>query len=223
VINEMRHCLPGISATPPELQTLHNLWNLAHALAVKASLLPIRPIGQLATSLDFLLHELNESPEELNPSTLRTIGQALDLLSTLSSSAGVERIPDPALANLLVVDDEEGAREFITSALQLAGLNSDSAPSPSRAIEKLDAKRPDVIFLDVGLPEMNGFELCTKIRAIDAHKATPIVFITGMATFQNKAKASLSGGNDFVGKPFNLCELGLKALIWLFRSKLQAV
>ena len=44
-----------------------------------------------------------------------------------------------------------------------------------------------------------------------------------MATFQNKAKASLSGGNDFVGKPFNLAELGVKALMWLCRGQLEMV
>jgi DNA-binding response OmpR family regulator len=220
-INEMRHCLPGLSVMPPELPALHNLWNLAHAFSVKAGLLWSKPLAQLAGALDVLLHDLNESPEQVNPSTVRTVGQALDFLSTITKPESMERLTDPSGANLLVVDDEDSAREFISMALQLAGLNSDCAASPSRAIEKLEQKPADLIFLDVGLPEMNGFELCTKIRAVEAHKTTPIVFITGMATFQNKAKASLSGGNDFVGKPFNLPELGLKALIWLFRKQLQ--
>jgi CheY-like chemotaxis protein len=70
---------------------------------------------------------------------------------------------------------------------------------------------------------MNGFELCTRIRTLESHKRTPIVFLTGMATFQNKAQASLSGGNDFVGKPFHLPELGLKALIWILKGNLNLV
>jgi DNA-binding response OmpR family regulator len=222
-INEMRHCLPGISTASPELSALHNLWNLAHAFALKAAFLSSRPLGRLVDALDILLHELNEAPEDLNPSTVRTVGQALDFLSTITTPGSMERLTDPSAANLLVVDDEDSARRFISSALEIAGLSTDCAASPSRAIEKLEGSRPDLIFLDVGLPEMNGFELCTKIRAVEAHKKTPIVFITGMATFQNKAKASLSGGNDFVGKPFNLPELGVKALIWLFRGQLRMV
>ena len=219
-INQMRHCLPGISESPPELPALHNLWNLAHSFAEKAALLPGKPLAILARALDLLLHELNGSPDQLNPSTIRTLGQALDFLSAVIQSGNAGRLTDPAVARLLVVDDEESARRFIGAALQLVGLKSDSAGSPSLAAGKLDGNKADLIFLDVGLPEMNGFELCAKIRTFDDHKTTPIVFLTGMATFQNKARASLSGGNDFVGKPFNLPELGLKALIWIFRGQL---
>ena len=68
---------------------------------------------------------------------------------------------------------------------------------------------------------MTGFDLCARIRNLEVHQKTPIVFLTGMASFQNKALASLSGGNDFIGKPFNLPELGVKALIWIFRGQLD--
>jgi len=78
----------------------------------------------------------------------------------------------------------------------------------------------DLIFLDIGLPEMNGFDLCTKARTNALNDKTPIVFITGMTTFQNRVQSSLSGGSDFVGKPFNIPELGLKALIWVLKGQL---
>ena len=222
-INRMRHCLPGVTATPPELPALHDLWNLGHAFAQKTALLPYKPFAQIAASLDLLLHDLNQTPEQLNPSTVRTVGQALDFLATISKPECLSRLTDPSDSSLLVVDDELSAREFITSALQLAGLNNECADSPEHAIEELNRKKASVVFLDVGLPGMNGFELCTKVRAIKNYKNTPIVFLTGMATFQNKAKASLSGGNDFVGKPFNLPELGVKALMWLCRDQLEMV
>ena len=222
-INRMRHCLPGIVATPPELPALHDLWNFAHAFAQKTALLPYKPFAQIAGSLDLLLHDLNQTPEQLNPSTIRTVGQALDFLATIAKPECLARLTDPAAASLLVVDDEDGARQFITSALALAGLKNDCADSPASAIAKLNGSAMNLIFLDVGLPEMNGFELCTKVRAIEQYKNTPIVFLTGMATFHNKAKASLSGGNDFVGKPFNLPELGVKALMWICRGQLEMV
>lgn len=222
-INRMRHCLPGVSATPPELPALHDLWNLAHAFAQKVALLPHRPLAQIATSLDMLLHDLNQTTDQLNPSTIRTVGQVLDFLATIANPECLARLTDPSDASLLVVDDEPGARQFITAALQLAGLKNDCAESPKHALEKLNGSAMNLIFLDVGLPEINGFELCTKVRTIAEYKDTPIVFLTGMATFQNKAKASLSGGNDFVGKPFNLPELGLKALMWLCRGQLATV
>ena len=222
-INRMRHCLPGFAATPPELPALHELWNLAHAFAQKTALLPYKPLAQIAGSLDLLLHDLNQMPAQINPSTTRTVAQALDFLATIAKPECLSRLSDPGQAPMLVVDDEDGARQFITSALQLAGLQNECAESPSRALEKLNGSKMKLIFLDVGLPEMNGFELCTKVRAIEQYKNTPIVFLTGMATFQNKARASLSGGNDFLGKPFNLPELGVKALMWLCREQLAMV
>jgi CheY-like chemotaxis protein len=220
-VNRMRHCLPGVAAKPPELPALHELWNLAHAFAQKAALLPYKPFTQITAALDMLLFDLNQTHDQLNASTIHTVSQALDFLAGISTPECLASLPDPATTTLLVVDDEDGARQFIGAALDIAGLKSDFAESPSQAMGKLEASNFDLIFLDVGLPEMNGFELCGKIRALEKCKDTPVVFITGMATFLNKAKASLSGGNDFVGKPFNLAELGLKALLWLCRRQLQ--
>ena len=221
-INRMRHCLPGVAAKPPELPALHELWNLAHAFAQKVALLPYKPFTQITGALDLLLFDLNQTHDQLNASTIHTVSQTLDFLAGIATPACLASLPDPAAATLLVVDDEDGARQFIGAALDLAGLKCECAESPAQALEKLNKSDFDLILLDVGLPEMNGFELCGKVRAIEKYKDTPVVFITGMATFLNKAKASLSGGNDFVGKPFNLAELGLKSLLWLCRRQLQA-
>jgi CheY-like chemotaxis protein len=220
-INQMRHCLPGVATKPPEPGSLRGLWFFIHGFAERALLLPARPLAQLLGAMDLLLHDMVESSEQVNPSTLRTIGQALDFVATISNPDVLKRLADPSAARIMVVDDEPSALQFISAALHLAELKCDSAETPSIALEKLGAGRWDLIFLDIGLPQVDGFGLCTKIRAIDALKTTPIVFITGMATFKNKATACLSGGNDFVGKPFNLCELGVKALTWLYRGQLK--
>jgi DNA-binding response OmpR family regulator len=222
-LNWMRHCLPGLVTASPDLKTLRQLWALAHGYAEKVALLSRKPLAQVAAAFDMLLFDLNEMPEQVNPSTLRTIGQAIDFLQMLAMQEEFTRDMDTSNARVLVVDDEESARQFIIAAMMLGGLKNDWAATPNTALEKLKAAPADLILLDVGLPEMNGFELCTKIRALDSHKKTPIVFLTGMATFQNKAQASLSGGNDFVGKPCNLSELALKSLIWFFRGKLGQV
>jgi CheY-like chemotaxis protein len=220
-LNQMRHCLPGLVSQPPDLQALRMFWTLIHNFADRAAMLQTKALHRVASAVDLLLSDLNEMPEQLNPSTLRTLGQAIDFLGLLSDPSTLSRAEEPSNARIVVIDDEASAREFIASAMQLAGLRDEEAATPSEALQKLDGKDCDLIFLDVGLPEMNGFELCTRIRALEAHKTTPIVFLTGMATFHNKAQASLSGGNDFVGKPFNLPELGVKALIWILKHQLH--
>jgi DNA-binding response OmpR family regulator len=154
---------------------------------------------------------------------MRTLSQALDFLATLLPETVRLRLKDPGAAQVLIVDDEEGARKIIMAAMRLASLKSVAADTPTTALAALGVQSFDLIFLDVGLPEMTGFELCSKIRALQLHEKTPIVFITGMATFQNRVQSSLSGGNDFVGKPFNISELGLKALIWVFKGQLGLI
>jgi DNA-binding response OmpR family regulator len=221
-INDMRQCLPGVSAQPPESAALRDLWALVHGFAGRAMLLPYKPLTQFAIALDMLLYDLDETPAQLNSSTLRTVGQAIDFLATILKPERLTRLADPSTAKVLVVDDEPSALLFISAALKLAGLQCESAAAPSSGLEKLSRHPWGLIFLDIGLPQVDGFELCTKIRAIEDHKRTPIVFITGLATFKNRATASLSGGNDFVGKPFNLPELGVKALTWLYRGQLEA-
>jgi DNA-binding response OmpR family regulator len=222
-INQMRHCIPGLVSTPPDGAMLTSMWAYAHAFAERFHFLGNRPLSQFAAAFDLLMADLSEMPEQLNPSTLRTVGQAIDFLAMLIASDVPVIQKDASNAKILIVDDEESALQFITAAMGMAGLKNDTAASPTTALEKLDGKSSDLIFLDVGLPEMNGFDLCQRIRTLEEHQKTPIVFLTGMATFQNKAQASLSGGNDFVGKPFNLPELGVKALMWLFRGQMAHV
>jgi DNA-binding response OmpR family regulator len=68
---------------------------------------------------------------------------------------------------------------------------------------------------------MDGFELCKQIRTLAIHTATPVVFLTGLATLENRVQSSLSGGNDFIAKPFNLHELSVKAITLLLKAQLQ--
>ncbi len=219
-LNQMRRCLPGLVSERPDLSILNSLWATSHAFAERVALLDGRNLAHFATALDVLLAELFEFPEQINASTTRTIGQAIDFLATLVVPGAPDTGADTGKARIVVVDDEASTREFIAAALKLSLLQCEGVESPFSALEKLTGKRCDLIFLDVGLPEMSGFDLCAKIRALHEHEKTPIVFLTGMATFQNKALANLSGGNDFVGKPFNIPELGLKALMWLLRGQL---
>ena len=60
---------------------------------------------------------------------------------------------------------------------------------------------------------MNGFELCTKLRTLPAYKKTPVVFVTSLNDFESRANSTMSGGNDFIAKPFLFIELAVKALV----------
>jgi DNA-binding response OmpR family regulator len=87
-------------------------------------------------------------------------------------------------------------------------------------LELMGGKHFDLIFLDVDMPVMNGFELCTKLRSLHLHKKTPVVFVTSLTDFESRANSTISGGNDLIAKPFVFMELAVKALVYVMRGKL---
>jgi DNA-binding response OmpR family regulator len=219
-ITAMRRALHGISRDSSDTAAARDLFQQVHQLTEQMAVLNQKPVFHLTSAMEALIFDLYRLPEHANPSIIRTLGQGLDFLANLLTEKNRLRANDPAMAKVLIVDDEDGARKIVTASMQLVNLKPISADTPSAALSALKIQEFDLIFLDVGLPEMNGFDLCTKVRALPAHKKTPIVFITGMATFQNRVQSSLSGGNDFVGKPFSVPEMALKALIWVFKGQL---
>jgi DNA-binding response OmpR family regulator len=70
------------------------------------------------------------------------------------------------------------------------------------------------------MPGMDGFELCSKIRQTSSNPLTPIVFVTSQTELDARAKSSLSGGNDFITKPFLTFEITVKALVLAIRCRL---
>ena len=94
-------------------------------------------------------------------------------------------------------------------------------PIPNAALNLLTEKQFDLVFLDVDMPGMTGFELCTKLRALPQYKKTPVVFVTALSDFDSRTSSMMAGGNDFIAKPFLFIELTVKALIHVLRARLQ--
>ncbi|HEX4084355.1 MAG TPA: response regulator [Chthoniobacteraceae bacterium] len=222
-INNLRVSLHDFVKDPRAGTGLYELFRQAHQLSHRVGMLHIEALGRLTSSLEGLIYDLYAMPEQINPSIVRTVSQAIDFLVVLFEEKNVPRLKDPASADVFVVDDEPPARQMIAAAMRLVGLKITCADDSEMALSVLGDNTFDLIFLDVHMPNTNGFELCTQIRQLEDHHKTPIVFITGMNTFQNRAQGSLSGGNDFIGKPFNLLELGIKALMWIFKGQLAAM
>ena len=222
-ITALRRSLHGLSRDTTDAAALRELFQHIHGLAEQMAMLGQKPLFQFTSALEALVFDLIQLPGQTNPSAIRTLGQALDFLALFLQEPHRSRARDCAAAHVLVVDDEDGARKIIAAAMRLVGLGALTVDAPTAALTALGIQTFDAIFYDIGLPEMTGFDLCTRTRALPQHEKTPIVFVTGMSTFQNRVQSSLSGGNDFVGKPFNVAELGLKALLWVFKGQLGLV
>jgi DNA-binding response OmpR family regulator len=203
-------------------QHVQHLYRRVHSFTSNAGLVGMSRIAQLADALEALLRELHENPGNLNASTLRTVASAIDFLDIVSRRDSEESPPRVPPAEVLVVDDEAISRRAIVYALDKAKLPSVSLEDPVRALEVLDGKHFDLIFLDVDMPRMNGYELCSRVRGLSEHKKTPIVFVTSLTDFESRANSSVSGGNDFIAKPFMFIELAVKALVHVFRNQVES-
>jgi DNA-binding response OmpR family regulator len=91
---------------------------------------------------------------------------------------------------------------------------------PTVALQNLEQKSYDLIILDIEMPAMNGFELCSKLRALPTNAQTPVIFVTTLSDFESRAKSSLSGGNDLIAKPFVFIELTVKALMYVLKRRI---
>jgi CheY-like chemotaxis protein len=204
------------------LKPLHELYRRIHAVTGNAGIAGMPQIAHMSDALEALLKELYEKPKNITPSTLRTVASAIDLLGVLFEqgiSLDKLEIPPP---NVLVVDDEAISRRAVTYALEKAKLKSVSVEDPAAAYDLLAENHFDLVFLDIDMPGMNGFELCTKLRQLPAHKKTPVVFVTSLTDFDTRTSSMMSGGNDLIAKPFLFIELAVKALVCVLRGRLQA-
>jgi len=203
------------------LKQLHELNRKIHALANNAGISGMTDIGQMADALEALLKELHDKPKNINTSTLRTIASAIDFLGQLfhrGESTGEAALPP---AKILVVDDEVLSRRAITYALEKAKLQSTNVEDPLAALKLLTDSPFDLVFLDVDMPGMTGFELCANLRALAMHKKTPVIFVTSLNDLESRTNSTVSGGNDFIAKPFLFIELAVKALVYVLRSRVQ--
>jgi DNA-binding response OmpR family regulator len=175
----------------------------------------------MSSAFEALLKEVYEKPKNINSSSIRTIAAAVDFLGFLFDKGTLPDKQEIAVSKILVVDDEAISRRAIVYALEKAKLKSINVEDPQEALQLLQDNEYDLVFLDVDMPNMNGFELCAKLRSMHQHRRTPVVFVTSLNDFDNRTSSTMAGGNDFIGKPFLFIELTVKALIHVMRNRLQ--
>ena len=108
-------------------------------------------------------------------------------------------------ARLLVVEDEPNIRELLATSLRFAGFEVHVAADGATALKQAAEHEPDLVVLDVMLPDMDGFTVTRKLRG--SGRLLPIVFVTARDSLEDKIKGLTVGGDDYVTKPFSLEEV----------------
>jgi CheY-like chemotaxis protein len=191
----------------------------AHALVSGAAAAGFQVLAQLTGLLEALLRELRDGPHKVNPSNLRSLAVALDVLGGMLKPEGGWLLSFPQTPLALIVDDDIISRRTMRAALHKAGVRAVCIPDAESALQLLEDNDFDLILSDVMMPGMDGFAFCEKLRKLPRGKAVPVVFITSLSGFEARMRLALAGGTDLVGKPFSMPELGLRALCCVVKAQ----
>ena len=170
-------------------------------------------LATLTSALDRLFTGLSRDVEAVNVSTLKTICHATDfMLLALSSRSGREEMGRTPIRVLAVDDDPVCLRTMSLLAVNNKTLSVVVCDGSEAALRELKSGHFDLIFSDIMMPGMNGFDLVTALRKLPQHSATPVVFVTCLSDFETKSRSVLTGSCDFIAKPFTAAEVLVKAL-----------
>jgi len=122
------------------------------------------------------------------------------------------------LANILVVEDEPSIRDSVVYALESEGFAVDWAGAGTDALSKVKETSYDLIVLDVGLPDMSGFDVCRELRLTSQ---VPVIFLTARASEVDRVVGLEIGADDYVTKPFSPRELSARVRANIRRSQLH--
>ena len=118
---------------------------------------------------------------------------------------------------VLVVDDEAPITELLSTALRYMGYEVMTAGTGSAALESASKNPPDLVVLDVMLPDIDGFEVCRRLR--EDGDFVPVIFLTARDAEDDRVTGFIRGGDDYVTKPFSLEELTLRIAALLRRTR----
>lgn len=114
---------------------------------------------------------------------------------------------EPKTSSVLVVDDNEANRSLARHTLEDEGYRVIVAEGGAAAVATFEREHPDCLLLDVNMPEMNGFTVCERIRALPGGESTPVIFLTALRDVDTFDRALRAGGDDFLTKPVRPTEL----------------
>jgi DNA-binding response OmpR family regulator len=223
-VSEMRKLLQETSKAQEAARAPHveALYRKVRSFATNASMAGLPSLAKMGAASEALVKEMMEKPKSVTASTLRTTAHAIDFFAELSKPGLPGDLADNPPIDILIVDDEMLSRRAIVYALEKAFLKATPVEDGEAALAKANSTKFDLIFLDVNMPGMDGFQLCDKLRNETTNKTTPVIFVTGSADFQVRAQSTLRGASDVIAKPFMFIELTVKALTFALRHRIEA-
>ena len=124
-------------------------------------------------------------------------------------------------SDILIVDDTPANLQLLSKILSEQGYRVRPVPSGSMALSAARVEPPDLVLLDIRMPEMDGYTVCERLKADEKTRDTPIIFISALDATQEKVRAFRVGGLDYITKPFQVEEVLARVETHLALRKLQ--
>ncbi len=210
-----------LQEAPDNHQNLEDVGHFFHRLAGTAHSLEYPTLGRLSMICENLAQLIQEGMVSDRSKAIEIFSDGLAAVEEIlqqntSDSRNKAPIPIP-LSNrstqnsnkfrIMVIDDDPFSASLIDNCLRSAGFISSCCTKPEKTLQALDEERPDLLILDVDMPEMNGFDLCRLIRKHPAMTFTPVIFVTRKGDVEQRVHGLEVGGNDYISKPFDPQEL----------------
>ncbi len=157
---------------------------------------------------DLMLEDTEAMPSWINPCERSSYDS---LVSRTQQADGLQvNVFDTDAPKVLVVDDHAASRMTSVALLAMEGYEVIEADSGTSAIALIAQKQPDLILLDVMMPEMDGFEVCQRIKHSEQTRLIPVIFITALNDRRSRIRGIEVGADDFLTKPFDRLELAAR-------------
>jgi DNA-binding NarL/FixJ family response regulator len=127
---------------------------------------------------------------------------------------------DTHLASVLIVDDTIDTLRLLSDLLSEHGYDVRAVTNGRQALEAVERDPPDLILLDIGLPELDGYEVCRRLRSSERSHDVPVIFITALSDTTDKVRAFEAGGVDYVTKPIAVEEMLARIRVHLANARL---
>ena len=217
-----RDALERMRRTPGDPVALQDLRGFFHRIAGTAETVDFAVLGRLAAACETVADALTEGSMQPGRRAIQAFSDGLAGVAHVlqetpagappERSTSVETLAAPvpqegAPSRILVIDDDPFSARLVDSVLRSAGFVSSFCCEPDKAFDAILQESPDLIILDVVMPEMDGFDLCRRVRAHPGLQLTPIIFVTRKGDVEQRVRGLQVGGNDYVAKPFEPQEL----------------
>ena len=179
-------------------------------------------VNPLVSALNSLIRDLYKAPNQVNPPPLRTITEALDFLRVSVWSRSYLDELERAPLKVLLVDDDPVCRSALAASLRVTALAPTVCGSAQEAFEVLRNDRFDVIFTDILMPEMDGFEFFRQVRTLPNCLDTPVIFVTCLTDAATRSRSELAGARELMTKPWMHSEIRLNAFTFGLKHRVAA-